>query len=108
MVEGYSRFHRNRTNLLIHMVAVPVFMLANVSLLVGLVQFETTRIVVSAGFIALSLGLQKLGHSMEATLPETFAGAGDFLKRIYSEQFFRFWAFVVDGAWLRNWHSAED
>lgn len=106
--EDYPRFHRDRTNLSIHIVAVPVFMLANLSLLIGLAQIDTTRIVVSAGFIALSLGVQKLGHGMEVTPSEPFAGAGDFLKRIYSEQFFRFWAFVVDGGWLRNWRSAGD
>jgi hypothetical protein len=100
--DDYSRSHRNRTNLLIHLVAVPMFVLANVSLVTGLLQLDPTRIVVSVGFIALSLGLQKLGHSLESTPPEPFSGAGDFFRRIYSEQFSRFWLFVISGDWLRN------
>ena len=103
--ENYSRFHRNRINLLIHVFAVPMFLLANVSFVAGLLQLDGTRIVVSVGFVALSLGVQKLGHSMESTPPEPFAGAGDFLRRVYSEQFSRFWVFVFDGGWLRNWRA---
>jgi len=106
--EDYSRFHCNRVNLLIHIVAVPVFLLGNVSLLAGLLQPDVGRMVVSVGFIALSLGLQKLGHSMEATPPEPFAGAGDFFRRIYSEQLSRFWVFLFDGGWLRNWRAVAD
>ena len=106
--ENYSRFHRNRINLFIHIFAVPMFLLANVSLVAGLLQLDATGVVVSVGFVALSLGLQKLGHSMESAPPEPFAGAGDFLRRIYSEQLSRFWVFVFDGGWLRNWRSAAD
>lgn len=106
--ENYSRLHRNRTNLLIHAVAVPVFLLANVSLVVGLLQLDITRMVISVGFIALSLGVQKLGHSMEATPAAPFADPGDFLRRIYSEQFSRFWLFVLSGGWSANWRTAGD
>ncbi len=104
--ENCSRFHRNRINLLIHIFAVPMFLMANVFGVVGLLELDGTRIAVSVGFIALSLGVQKLGHSMESTPPESFAGAGDFLGRIYSEQLSRFWVFVLSGGWLHNWRAA--
>lgn len=105
--QDYSRFHQNRVNLLIHAVAVPVFVLANVFLAAGLFRLDGRRIVISVAFIALSLGVQKLGHSMESTPPEPFTSPGDFIRRIYREQFSRFWVFVLSGGWLRNWRGSR-
>ena len=36
--EGYPRYHRARVNLLVHIVAVPLFLLGNIGLLVAIVQ----------------------------------------------------------------------
>ena len=36
--EGYPRYHRSRFNLLLHIAAVPMFLVGNVALVVALVQ----------------------------------------------------------------------
>ncbi|MDH3589971.1 MAG: terminase, partial [Gammaproteobacteria bacterium] len=49
----------------------------------------------------LSLVAQGKGHKLEPVPPEPFAGRGDFLQRILSEQFGRFWVFLFRGGWSR-------
>lgn len=103
----YATIHRHRGNLLIHLVAVPVFVLANVSLLAGIFRQDVMGIIVSAGFIALSLGAQKLGHGLEGQPPQPFSGPAGFMRRIYREQFYGFRVFLLGGGWLRNWRAGN-
>jgi hypothetical protein len=90
--------HKNVTNLLIHMVAVPLFVFGHVLLVAGIVIDPWLLI---AGFlcIVVSLALQKFGHSLERKRAPPFAGSRDFLRRIYAEQFCNFWRFLFSGQW---------
>ena len=50
---------------------------------------------------ALSLAAQGAGHKREPSPPLPFAGPGDFVTRILSEQFYKFPKYVLTGGWSR-------
>jgi hypothetical protein len=54
--QGYERYHGSRTNLLIHIVVVPVFLLGNIGLVIALVQ----RSLLLANCAVLGPGMAKL------------------------------------------------
>jgi hypothetical protein len=110
---NYSDRHRNRRNLLIHVVAVPVLWLGAFQLLGGLflvllgVPGAFGMLAWGAVFIGVSLFAQAQGHSGEAIEPEKFADAGNFARRLFAEQFINFPRFVLSGGWLRNVRGAS-
>ena len=93
--------HENATNLLIHIVAVPLFVAGNL-LFVGGVIFVWWLTFVGLACVAVSLALQRIGHSMERTKPPAFSGPRDFLRRLYAEQFCNFWRFLFSGKWYAS------
>jgi hypothetical protein len=97
--EGYPRYHRSRINLLIHIVAVPVFMLGNITLVVGLVQRSWMLAGVAIVVTVTSIGVQGQGHRREPLPPERFAGPLNAVSRIFCEQWVTFPRFVLSGGW---------
>jgi len=100
--QGYGRNHRDRLNLLLHLVAVPAFIagiLACVRLLVSGLWLPALFALL---FAALAFAVQGFGHRREAAAPEPFLGPGDFLGRVFVEQFITFPRFVLSGQWARN------
>lgn len=104
--QGYARNHQARSNLLLHIVLVPLFLAGNVVLVVGVVLLS--RWLALAGIVAtvVSIALQGRGHKAEANAPEPFTGIGNALSRIFLEQWVTFPRFVVSGGWLRALRSA--
>jgi uncharacterized membrane protein YGL010W len=98
----YAHAHRDRRNLLIHIVAVPLFAVGAATLLAGIVAFAGS--LVTAGVLGMALGfaLQGFGHRYERNAPPPFASRGEFFTRILTEQFVIFPRFVLSGAWLRS------
>lgn len=109
----YADRHRNRNDLLIHLIAVPVLWVGAFQVLGGLflvllgVPGAFGMLVWAAVLIGGSLFAQARGHAMEAVEPEKFRDAGDFARRLLSEQFINFPRFVLSGRWLRNFQSAS-
>jgi hypothetical protein len=105
-LSGYPRFHQARTNLLIHIVAVPVFDLA----VVGAVASLATRSWIAAAGGAVvavaAFAAEGRGHALEENPPIPFAGPGDVVKRIFAEQFITFPRFVLSGGWARAFREA--
>src|SRR5215475_561033 len=99
---GYSAAHRNRTNLLIHLVAVPLFMAATLLTAYALVMFSLPTIAGAALSFLVSLILQGRGHKLEATAPEPFKGGLDFILRLFAEPWITFPRFVLTGGWSEN------
>lgn len=93
--------HKNRTNLLIHIVAVPLFVLGHVLLIVGFLV-SPWLFVVAILSVAVSLAAQKFGHSLERDQVPPFTGTQDFLRRLYAEQFCNFWRFLLSGRWYSS------
>lgn len=102
----YSAGHKDRTNLLIHLFAVPLFILATVGLIYALSSLAIIPGVISLIGLVASLALQGTGHSLESVPPEPFDGALDFARRLLAEQWITFPRFVLSGGWFRNYLSA--
>ena len=103
---GYPRFHASRTNLLLHIVVVPLFLVGNLALLAGLLTLSWPLVVGGAAAMGLSLAAQGRGHAMEANPPEPFTGPGQALARIFLEQWVTFPRFVLSGGRARALQQA--
>jgi phage terminase small subunit len=98
----YTAKHRDRGNLLLHAVAVPLFWLSTLLLVASLVTRESVAVVFAAAGLGVSILLQGRGHRREREAPTPFEGAGDFVSRLVVEQWVSFPRFVLSGGWLRN------
>lgn len=99
---GYSRNHRDRLNLIIHMLAVPAFIAGVLATARAAVSGLWLAAAVAIVVVVVAFALQGVGHRREAVAPEPFAGADDFIARIFAEQFITFPRFVLMGQWARN------
>jgi uncharacterized membrane protein YGL010W len=104
---GYDRNHRDRGNLLLHFVAVPAFIAGTLSLLTALAHRWWLGAIVSLGLMVVSFAVQGAGHKREAEAPIPFDGPGDFLARVFVEQFITFPRFVLSGGWMRQLSSRD-
>lgn len=98
---AYAASHQTRANLLIHMVAVPLFLLANAA---GLWWLLHGRLVAAAGcavVMALAFAAQGIGHGREAQPAAPFRGPRDAAARILLEQWVTFPRYVLSGRWWR-------
>ena len=98
----YSGNHRHRVNLLIHIVAVPLFWLGIVAFIGAIAGFGVRLVLIGAVLASASLLLQNFGHKQEIQKPEPFLGFDDFISRFVVEQLITFPRFVLSGDWLRN------
>jgi len=97
--EGYSKYHQSRTNLFIHIVAVPLFLIGTIALVASLFQLSLMLLAIAVGGIAVAVALQGRGHRLEALPPEPFSGPLNFASRLFFEQWVTFPRFVISGAW---------
>ena len=102
---GYPRVHTTRANLLIHIVAVPVFDLAIIGAVASLATRSWLGAVGGVAVAAVAFAAQGRGHGIEAEAPVPFAGPGDVAKRIFAEQFITFPRFVLGGGWSSAYRS---
>ncbi len=97
----YADQHRHPTNLLLHLLAVPLFLLSALLLLIGLWRPGFVPLALGAIGLAAALALQAHGHRLERQLPEPFAGKRDAVKRLLLEPCVTFPRFVCSGGWWR-------
>lgn len=103
----YDASHRNRNNLLIKIVVVPLFWIGAVNFVVPLVFAGLVHALGGAILMAASLFLQAKGQEMEGRPPEPSGDARDFVRRVVAEQFVTFPRFVLSGGWWRNLKAAD-
>jgi hypothetical protein len=96
----YPKYHRNRVNLLIHLVAVPLFVASVFGTLWFALQGDLFLAVALLIGPAIPLASQGYGHKLEETPPIPFSGPGNYIKHILIEQFLSFPRFVISGGWL--------
>ena len=98
----YAPKHRARANLLIHVVAVPLFAAGLICLVFGVVLADW--VTAAVGLVAVLVGFvaQGLGHGNEPERPVPFLGPADFISRFLAEQFITFPRFVISGGWWAN------
>ncbi|HKX01710.1 MAG TPA: terminase [Methylomirabilota bacterium] len=98
----YAAKHRDRGNLLLHLIVVPVFQLGTVILGLGAVFGSPLGIVVGLSGLAAAIVLQGRGHAREPERPTPFDDPLDFASRFFVEQWITFPRFVLSGGWRRN------
>ena len=97
--EGYPKYHQSRANLLIHIVAVPLFWLGTLALVAAILQHSLTILTVAAGCIVVAIAMQGRGHRLEPVAPEPFSGPLNFVFRLVFEQWVTFPRFLISGGW---------
>ena len=105
--QGYPRYHRARGNLLIHIVAVPLFLIGTLCLVLAVVQLSVPALAAAIGCIIVAVGLQGRGHRLEAIPPEPFSGPLNFVARLFLEQWITFPRFVLSGGWSAALHGCR-
>jgi len=101
----YSQRHRNRMNLIIHIVAVPLFWLGFCNVVTAVLFEGALHALGGTILVGLSLFAQGRGHEMEALQPAPFENRWEFVRRIIAEQFITFPRFLVSGGWYSNLKS---
>jgi hypothetical protein len=100
----YPVAHRNRANLILHLVTVPLFMTGTLTA----ASAPLTRwwyALVGLGVMAVAFAAQGAGHKREENAPVPFLGPGDVLGRIFAEQWINFPRFVLSGGLARAWRG---
>lgn len=87
---GYAANHRNPTNLVLHLIAVPLFIVAAILLLGGLFGLDLLQVVLGVIGIGAGLAIQAKGHALEEQAPEPFSDRRDAVSRLLVEQFVTF------------------
>ena len=103
----YEQVHADRRNLRIHMFAVPLFGITFPATLLFLISGDYLLAGLSLIAAIGSMILQRIGHSMESIATQPFKGTLDFMKRWFSEQYFRFPLFVLRGRWWQQHQAAR-
>ena len=98
----YSAKHRNRGNLLLHIVVVPLFQLGTLALIYGAVAGGVGVAVLGMVAMVVSIVVQGRGHGREREAPTPFSGAADVVTRLLVEQWVTFPRFVLSGGWYQN------
>ena len=106
--EGYAKYHQARPNLLIHIVAVPLFLLGTVALVGAIVQLSLLLLAVAVSCVLAAVALQGRGHGLEPVPPEPFTGPLNFVSRLFLEQWVTFPRFVFSGGWLAALRKAPE
>ncbi len=102
----YERVHADRRNLLIHLLAAPLFDIALLVVLMSIARGKWLLAAVSVLAVVGGTVLQGFGHAREANQPKSFTGLLDFLRRWLAEQYFTFPVFVITGRWWRQYMTA--
>ena len=103
----YSAKHRDRGNLLLHIVVVPLFQLGTLVLIYGAVVGGVGVAGLGAVAMLVSIVAQGRGHRRERETPTPFSGAADVVIRLIAEQWVTFPRFVLSGEWYRNVRRAH-
>lgn len=103
--QGYAANHRNPTNLALHIIAVPLFILGALTLLSGLFGLSLSALLLGMIGMIASLAIQGRGHKLEEQPPEPFSDRKDAVSRLLVEQFVTFPRFVLSGEWWRAWRN---
>jgi len=102
----YAAKHRDRANLLVHLVAVPLFQLGTLTLLAGLGLRSVLGVGVGLAALVAAVLIEGRGHAREVEAPAPFDGPLDFASRFVVEQWITSPRFVLSGAWRRNFRAA--
>lgn len=105
-LRDYSRGHQDRTNLLLHVLTVPLFWAGNIALVAGAATRSPAAALIGLAMTLSALVAQGRGHRREHVPPRPFHGPIDFVARFMTEQWLTFPRYVATGAFARAWREA--
>lgn len=99
----YPRNHRNRLNLVLHVLTVPLFWAGTIALAFA----WRAPWLAAVGPVAMILAVvaQGRGHAREIEPPVPFAGPADVAARIFVEQWITFPRWVLRGGLAEAWRA---
>ena len=100
----YTRGHQTRRNLLIHILAVPLFLASSVGLVIGLALGQPLALLLLLPMVA-AVAAQGRGHRGEPVAAVPFRSPFDGMARLFVEQCITFPRFVLSGGWGRAWRQ---
>ncbi|WP_440056986.1 terminase (plasmid) [Pseudoalteromonas sp. T1lg65] len=99
--QGYAKYHRNKFNLILHILLVPIFIIGFGLLLSSVLLVNFWLAIVSLGLMGGSIIMQGVGHGKESLPAEPFTGPLNVVSRILLEQLYTFPKFVITGKWYK-------
>jgi hypothetical protein len=99
----YAGGHRDRLNLLVHALTVPVFDAGTVALVGGVWSWPLAPL--GAALMLLAIAAQGRAHRREAEPPASFRGPLDALARLLAEQWVTFPRYVLSGRFVAVWRA---
>jgi hypothetical protein len=100
----YSGNHTDHTNLVLHVLTVPIFMSGTVLLLAAPFTHAWLALV-GLVMMALAVATQGRGHAREPVPPVPFSGPLDVAGRIFVEQWFTFPRYLLSGKLADAWRA---
>jgi len=101
----YDRAHRSRSNLVLHAVTNPLFVVGVLSAL-AFGPFRPWLALAGVVAAALAIAAQGRGHAREVNAPHPFRSPLDAVVRIFVEQFVTFPRFVFSGRFAAAWRAS--
>lgn len=92
---GYRHTHQSRTNFVIHLLTVPVFIMGTCAIVAAVVTLSSLWGAAGMSAMGLAMALQGVGHRLEPYSPAPFTGPGNAALRIMLEQWVTFPRYVV-------------
>ena len=105
-LDAYRRVHASRANLVIHLLAVPLFAASFPIALYFVAVGASSTAFLSGGLAVFAMLLQAAGHRLEPEPPAPFSGPLDFLRRWFTEQYLAFPRFLLSGGWWRAFRDS--
>jgi hypothetical protein len=103
----YDEGHCDRTNLLVHLFTVPLFIGGTLATPLAAALRTPWLAVFGLGAMVAAIAAQGRGHLRERTGPRPFRGPGDAVVRIFAEQWITFPRFVATGHFAHAWRAAR-
>jgi phage terminase small subunit len=104
----YPSAHRDRRNLIIHAVTVPLFTIGLTLTAAGLARFALLSAVFGVALVLGAIVAQGRGHRFEREAPQPFRSTVDALVRLVVEQFVTFPRFVLRGGFAHAWAGGHE
>jgi len=104
----YPSAHRDRRNLIIHAVTVPLFTIGLILTAAGLARFAPLSTVFGVALVLGTIVAQGRGHRFEREAPQPFRSTVDALVRLVVEQLVTFPRFVLRGGFARAWSDGHE
>src|SRR2546425_13072907 len=98
----YSAKHRDRINLLLHIVAVPLFQIATIVMVGAVVTGSGSAAGLGSLGIGAAVGIQGRGHRRERARPPPLSRPADLVSRVVAQQGVTLPPLVSSGGWARK------